>query len=130
MRTQFAAVAAAERTELAGALRSTGADSRSRPAGSGCGRSRSILPYAEGGAAMTFVWPLALLGLVLVPLAALGYWWAQRRRARYAVRFTNLDLLASVVERSPGWRRHLPPALALLALAALIVGVARPQATP
>jgi Ca-activated chloride channel family protein len=78
---------------------------------------------------MTFVWPLALLGLVLVPLAALGYWWVQRRRARYAVRFTNLDLLASVVERSPGWRRHLPPALALLALAALVVGVARPQAS-
>jgi Ca-activated chloride channel family protein len=77
---------------------------------------------------MTFMWPLALLGLLLVPLAALGYWWVQRRRARYAVRFTNLDLLASVVERSPGWRRHLPPALALLALAALVVGVARPQA--
>jgi Ca-activated chloride channel homolog len=77
---------------------------------------------------MTFVWPLALLGLLLVPLAALGYWWLQRRRQRYAVRFTNLDLLASVVERSPGRRRHLPPALALLALAALVVGVARPQA--
>jgi Ca-activated chloride channel family protein len=77
---------------------------------------------------MTFAWPLALLGLVLVPLAALAYWWVQRRRARYAVRFTNLDLLASVVERTPGWRRHLPPALALLALAALVVGVARPQA--
>jgi Ca-activated chloride channel family protein len=77
---------------------------------------------------MTFVWPLALLGLALVPLAALAYWWVQRRRARFAVRFTNLDLLASVVERSPGWRRHLPPALALLALAALVIGVARPQA--
>jgi Ca-activated chloride channel family protein len=77
---------------------------------------------------MTFAWPLVLLALVLVPLAALGYWWVQRRRARYAVRFTNLDLLASVVERKPGWRRHLPPALALLALAALIVGVARPHA--
>ena len=77
---------------------------------------------------MTFAWPLVLVALVLVPLAALGYWWVQRRRARYAVRFTNLELLASVVERSPGRRRHLPPALALLALAALIVGVARPQA--
>ena len=77
---------------------------------------------------MTFIWPLALLGLVLVPLAALGYWLVQRRRARYAVRFTNLELLGHVVERSPGWRRHLPPVLAMLALAALIVGVARPQA--
>ena len=77
---------------------------------------------------MSFAAPLALLALVLVPLAAFGYWLLQRRRARYAVRFTNLDLLASVVERSPGWRRHLPPALALLALTALILAVARPQA--
>lgn len=78
---------------------------------------------------MSFEWPLALLGLILVPLALVGYVLAQRRRMRYAARFTNLDLLANVVERSPGWRRHLPPALALLALAALLTGMARPQAT-
>jgi Ca-activated chloride channel homolog len=78
---------------------------------------------------MSFEWPLALFGLILVPLALAGYLLAQRRRMRYAARFTNLDLLANVVERSPGWRRHLPPALALLALAALLTGMARPQAT-
>ena len=77
---------------------------------------------------MTFAWPLALLGLALVPLALAGYVLLQRRRMRYAARFTNLDLLANVVEGSPGWRRHLPAALALVALAALIVGVARPHA--
>lgn len=78
---------------------------------------------------MSFEWPLALLALALVPLALMAYTRAQRRRARYAVRFTNLDLLANLVERSPGWRRHLPPALYLLALAALVVSLARPQAT-
>jgi len=78
---------------------------------------------------MSFEWPLALLGLALVPLALLGYLLVQRRRMRYAARFTNLDLLANVVERSPRWRRHLPPVLALLALTALLVGMARPQAT-
>jgi Ca-activated chloride channel family protein len=78
---------------------------------------------------MSFGWPLALLALLLVPLAAAGYVLAQRRRIRYAARFTNLDLLANVVERSPGWRRHLPPALALLSLAALVVALARPQTT-
>jgi Ca-activated chloride channel homolog len=77
---------------------------------------------------MTFAWPLALLALALVPLAVTAYVLFQRRRARYAMRFTNLDLLANVVDRSPRWRRHVPPVLFLLALAALIVGVARPQA--
>ena len=77
---------------------------------------------------MTFAWPLALLGLALVPLLLAAYLLVQRRRARYAMRFTNLDLLANVVDGTPRWRRHLPPALFLLALVALVVAVARPQA--
>lgn len=78
---------------------------------------------------MSFVWPIALLSLLLVPLLAVGYVLLQRRRNRYAVRFTNLDLLANVVEKSPGWRRHLPAVFALVALAALLTALARPQAT-
>jgi Ca-activated chloride channel homolog len=76
---------------------------------------------------MTFAWPLALAALALVPLALVAYLLFQRRRMKYAVRFTNLALLENVVERSPHWRRHLPPALFLVALGALLVGVARPQ---
>jgi Ca-activated chloride channel family protein len=76
---------------------------------------------------VSFQWPVALVSLLIVPLAILGYLLIQRRRAKYAVRFTNLDLLANVVERSPGWRRHLPAVLALAALTALLVGLARPQ---
>jgi Ca-activated chloride channel family protein len=75
---------------------------------------------------MTFLAPAFLLGLLLVPLLAALYVWAQRRRSRYAVRFTNLDLLANIAPRRPGWRRHLPSALYLLAVAALAVGLARP----
>ncbi len=77
---------------------------------------------------MTFLWPLALLGLLLVPIVLGGYVLLQRRRIRYAMRFTNVDLLANVVDESPRWRRHLPPALFIVALAALLVSVARPQA--
>jgi Ca-activated chloride channel homolog len=77
---------------------------------------------------MTFATPFLLWGLVLVPLAGLAYVWSQRRRIKYAARFTNLDLLANVVAASPGHRRHLPPFLALAALAALLVALARPQA--
>lgn len=76
---------------------------------------------------MSFAWPIALLGLVVVVLAAFAYGLVQRRRRRYVVRFTNLDLLENVVADSPRWRRHVPAALALLALAALVVGMARPQ---
>ena len=76
---------------------------------------------------MSFTWPAALLGLAIVPLALVAYLIAQRRRKRYTVRFTNLDLLASVVSESPSWRRHLPPVLTMLAIAALVVAIARPQ---
>jgi Ca-activated chloride channel homolog len=78
---------------------------------------------------MSVEWPGFLWALLLVPAAVAAYLLGQRRRTRYAVRFTNLDLLANVVRRSPGWRRHLPPALYLLALTGLLLSLARPQAT-
>ena len=76
---------------------------------------------------MSFAWPIALTGLALVALALIAYLVAQRRRRRYVVRFTNLDLLENVVADSPRWRRHVPAMLTLLALSALVVGMARPQ---
>jgi Ca-activated chloride channel family protein len=78
---------------------------------------------------MSFAWPAFLWGLLLVPVAGVLYLFAQRRRKRHAVRFTNLELLANVVPNAPGWRRHLPPVLLLIALSALLLGLARPQAT-
>ncbi|MBK6317349.1 MAG: VWA domain-containing protein [Dehalococcoidia bacterium] len=76
---------------------------------------------------MSFAWPLALLSLWLVPLAVALYVLAQYRRPKYAARFTNLDLLANVVEKTPGWRRHIPAVLGLLALATLLTSLARPE---
>lgn len=78
---------------------------------------------------MTFLSPEMLWGLLFIPAALALYVVAQRRRMRYAVRFTNLDLLANVVHRSPGWRRHLPTLFYLGALTTLVVGLARPEAT-
>ena len=77
---------------------------------------------------MSFASPFILWGLLLIPVALVAYWLVQRRRIKYAARFTNLDLLANVVDASPGRRRHIPAALALAALAALVVAMARPQA--
>jgi Ca-activated chloride channel family protein len=78
---------------------------------------------------MTFVWPLALLGLLAVPLAVLLYLLAQRRRRREAERFGAPALVSGLVSARPGWRRHAPFALALAALTVLVLGVARPEAT-
>ena len=82
---------------------------------------------------MNFLAPELLLGLLLIPLVIGFYLWAQRRRRRYAVRFTNLDLLANLTPKRPAWRRHVPPVLYLGAIAALLIGLARPtmvMATP
>ena len=78
---------------------------------------------------MSFLWPAALLSLLVLPLLVIAYVLLQRRRSKYAVRFTNVDLLANVVDRSPRWRRHVPPVFALAALAALLISLARPQTT-
>jgi Ca-activated chloride channel homolog len=77
---------------------------------------------------MTFIWPTALLLLVVVAGLAVLYVLAQRRRNRYALRYANLSLVREAIGKGPGWRRHVPPALFILALAFMGVAVARPQA--
>jgi Ca-activated chloride channel homolog len=76
---------------------------------------------------MTLTWPLGLLALLVVPALLIAYAFARRRPSRYALTFTNLDILATVVDRSGAWRRWVPPALFLLALAATAFAVARPK---
>ena len=78
---------------------------------------------------MSFEWPLALLGLALVPVLVALYVARERRRTAFAARFANPALLPNIVDRSPGRLRHLPLAVLLVALAAMVVGVARPHAT-
>jgi Ca-activated chloride channel family protein len=78
---------------------------------------------------MTFAEPVLLAGLLLVPLALAAYLLVQRRRSKYVVRFTNVDLLTNLVPRRPGIRRHIPTALYLAAMAFLVVALARPSMT-
>jgi len=75
---------------------------------------------------LAFEAPWRLLLLVAVLTLVVAYVWLQRRRPTYAVRFTELDLLASVAPRTPGWRRHVPAALLLLSMVALTTAFARP----
>jgi Ca-activated chloride channel family protein len=69
------------------------------------------------------------LWLLLAVLAvAIFYVVLQRRRSTYETRFSDVELLASVMPARPGWRRHVPAVLLVLTLAALTTGFARPTA--
>jgi Ca-activated chloride channel homolog len=78
---------------------------------------------------MSFATPWLLAVLAIVPLTLVFALWLDRRRAKYAVAFTNLDVLASVATRRRRPWRWIPLALFLLALAFASAAVARPRAT-
>jgi len=75
---------------------------------------------------VSFEAPALLLGLLLVPLAAVGYWLLQRRPSHYPVRYSNVEVLATVAGKGGTWKRHVPAALLLASLAALAIAFARP----
>jgi Ca-activated chloride channel family protein len=77
---------------------------------------------------MHFASPAWLFVLLGVAAVGLGYVMVQLRRNKFVARFSNTQLLATVVPRRPGWRRHLTFALFLIALTVLSLGVARPTA--
>ena len=78
---------------------------------------------------MTFEWPIALMLLMVVPLLAGVYIWMQGKRNRYALRYASVSLVAQAVGKGPGIKRHIPAALYLVAITALVFALARPQAT-
>ena len=76
---------------------------------------------------MTFVWPQSLWLLALLPLLPAAYLWLLRRRARSAVHYSNVAVVRAAAA-GRNWRRHVPPALLLLAFGALLFAAARPVA--
>jgi len=76
---------------------------------------------------MSFLWPVMLFSLLLVPMCGLLYWRLQRRRQRYAARLGMLGIVRDQTAKPSGWIRHLPVILYLIGLALLAVAVARPQ---
>ena len=78
---------------------------------------------------MRFERPLLLLTLLLLAaLVAVVWWLLRRRRMRYAVRFTNVDVLATVAG-GRAWRSIVPPVVFVAALAALGLAAARRTST-
>ena len=78
---------------------------------------------------MSFVWPKMLWLLALLPLLVLLYLWVLKRKRKTTVRLASVNIAKLAAGARPGWRRHVPPVLMLLALAALLLAVARPTAT-
>ena len=78
--------------------------------------------------AMTFIWPEMLWGLLAVPLLIGLYVWLLRRRKKTALRYASLSLVKEAMGKRLAWRRHLPPALLLTAVTALLVAAGRPAA--
>ncbi len=75
---------------------------------------------------MDLLWPGFLLLLGLIPVLIAVYIWMLRRRRRFVVRYSSLALVREALPHQSRWRRHVPFALFLLALSALIVALSRP----
>lgn len=76
---------------------------------------------------MQFLWPLNLWWMLALPALVVLYLWLLRRRTHQAVRLPTLEVVRAAA--GPSWRRHVPPALVGLALALLLLALARPVAT-
>ena len=77
---------------------------------------------------MNFLWPEFLWLLLTLPLLAGIYIWTLRRKKKLALRYASLSIVKEAMGKGPGIRRHIPPVLFLLALAAMLVAAARPFA--
>ena len=75
---------------------------------------------------MIFKQPELLLGLLVVAFLAAAYLAARRRRQKFALRFSDVALLAAVARQGPQWRKHVPPVLYLLGATILVLGIAQP----
>lgn len=78
---------------------------------------------------MSFFWPELLILLLLLPLLVAAYILGIRRRRPIGVRYSSVSLLRAALPPRSRLRRHLPFACFALAIACLLVAVARPAAT-
>ena len=81
-----------------------------------------------GSPDMHFIWPQFLWLLLALPLLVLLYLWLLRRKKRNALRYASLSLVREAMGPGNAVRRHIPPLLFLLAIAAMLLAAARPMA--
>lgn len=77
---------------------------------------------------MHFLWPQYLWLMAALPLLVVLYVWLLRRKKKMAVRYASLSIVKEAMGAGQQVRRHIPPVLFLLALAAMLLAAARPVA--
>ncbi len=77
---------------------------------------------------MTFLWPQFLWLLLALPLLVAVYIWLLRRKKKMALRYASLSIVREAMGKGQSFRRHVPPVLFLLSLAAMLVASSRPFA--
>jgi Ca-activated chloride channel family protein len=77
---------------------------------------------------MTFAWPEMLWLLLFAPALVAAYVWALKRQKKVALRYANLGLVKDALGPRQRIRRHIPPLLFLVAMIAVILAIARPNA--
>jgi Ca-activated chloride channel family protein len=77
---------------------------------------------------MYFQWPEFLWLMLAMPLLVLLYLWLLRRKKKMALRYASLSIVKEAMGPGQTVRRHVPPALFLLALIAMLLAAARPMA--
>ena len=75
---------------------------------------------------ITFANPWCLLLLLIIP-AILAYYFYNRKRLTAEIRFSSTKVFQEMPKSYKHYLRYLPLALHMLALAALIIAIARPQ---
>ncbi len=75
-----------------------------------------------------FIWPDFLWLLLVLPLLVLAYIWLMRRKKKNVLRYASLSIVREAMGTGNSIRRHIPPALFLIAVAAMLVAAARPVA--
>lgn len=77
---------------------------------------------------MQFLWPQFLWLLLALPLLVLLYVWLLKRKKKMALRYASLSIVKEAMGTGPSFRRHVPPLLFFLAIAAMLLAAARPTA--
>lgn len=75
---------------------------------------------------MSFLAPDRLWLLLIPALGLIGYLVALRRKPKYALRFSDVELLDRVAPDRPGWRRHFAAVAVIVATSLLLFAFARP----